>query len=120
MPIHYLDQLNMHSQKIVSLGTPTVDSDATTKLYVDDAIVASITTNALVRKKPFLVGDNSSTTFVLTHNLNTLEIGHSARLVASGEPAEVRVVPTTVNTATLTTPATIILDTDELEVLIMG
>lgn len=120
MTIHYLDELDMHSQKIVSLGTPTTDSDATTKLYVDDAIVASIATNSLVRKKTFLVGDNASTSFVLTHNLNTLEISHSARLVASSEPAEVKVVPTTVNTATLTTPPTIILDTNELEVLIMG
>ena len=34
--------LNMGSRKIMDLGAPTLDADAATKKYVDDAIAASL------------------------------------------------------------------------------
>ncbi|WP_300180792.1 hypothetical protein [uncultured Aliivibrio sp.] len=34
--------LNMGSRKIMDLGAPTLDADATTKKYVDDAIAAAL------------------------------------------------------------------------------
>lgn len=35
--------ISLNGQKITNLGTPTVDSDAATKLYVDDAVQAAAT-----------------------------------------------------------------------------
>jgi hypothetical protein len=39
-PIHFKNELNMHTYKIRNLGTPSTDYDATTKKYVDDQITS--------------------------------------------------------------------------------
>jgi hypothetical protein len=114
--LHYLDTLDVHDQKIINLATPTLDTDASTKKYVDDIVSGQ----SLLQTISFLVGDNSATTFVLTHNLGTKNIDDTARFTVSGEKAYINLVPTTINTATLTLPVNIVLDTDELTVTIVG
>ena len=37
-----LDPIDMNRKKIINLGTPTADTDAATKKYVDDAIAAAL------------------------------------------------------------------------------
>jgi hypothetical protein len=114
--LHFLDTINVHDQKITNLATPTLDTDASTKKYVDD----SISGQSLIKSETFLVGDNSAISFVLTHNLGTKNISDTARYTVSGEKAIVNLVPTTINTATVTFPANIIIDTDELTITITG
>lgn len=41
-PIHFKNELDMHTYKIKNLGTPTNNYDATTKKYVDDQIVSLV------------------------------------------------------------------------------
>lgn len=66
--------VNMNSNKITNLGSPTSDNDAVTKIYVDDAI-AGLTWKAAVHLIAYGAGSNVA----LTGSTNTLIVdGHSA------------------------------------------
>lgn len=66
--------VNMNSNKITNLGSPTSDNDAVTKIYVDDAI-AGLAWKAAVNLIAYGAGSNVA----LTGSTNTLIVdGHSA------------------------------------------
>lgn len=112
----FLVDINMRGLKITDLGAPTSLADAVNKEYVDDQLLALV----LLKKTVLTVGNNLDTTFTLTHNLGTTDFLYNAKFTATGEPAEVHIVPIDNDTATLTIPPTIILDVDELTVVLVG
>jgi hypothetical protein len=65
-----------------------------TSTRVDPAVVT--------RKFAQTIGDGSTTAFTLTHNLNTLDVEITVRLVSTGEQVQVDNAATGVNTATVT------------------
>jgi hypothetical protein len=88
--------LNLNSNKITNLATPTLDTDAVTKLYVDSRPTG-------VGKYNTSIGDGSSTSITITHNLNTRDV--VAHIYTTASPYSYIITDidhTTVNTITLT------------------
>ncbi len=74
-------------------GTGVTISGAT--IAVDTAVV--------VRKFAANIGDASATSFTLTHNLGTLDVQVTARLVSTGEQVLLDNIAATTNTVTIGT-----------------
>lgn len=107
--------VNLNGQKIINLDTPTDPTDAANKDYVDNAIAAVGATT----KYATTIGDTVATSFLITHNLNTLDVIVTVR-VATGTMSVVYpdIQIQTVNTLTIS--FTLAPDTDEYRVVVIG
>lgn len=98
--------LSLNSQKITNLATPTLGTDAATKAYTD-TLVSGI---SIVAKYSVSIGDGTTTSYTITHNLNSRDV--IARIYTSAAPYAMIITDiehTTINTITLifTTPPTL-------------
>lgn len=107
--------VDLNGQKIINVATPTDPTDAANKDYVDNAITAIGATT----KYATTIGDTIATSFLITHNLNTLDVIVTVR-VASGTMFVVYpdIEIETVNTLTIS--FTLAPDTNEYRVVVIG
>lgn len=85
----------------LTLSTNDFNVGAGTGIIVG-ADTVSIDTAVVVRKYSATIGDGSTTSIVVTHNLNTQDITYSVRQVADNSFVDCDVVSTGVNTTTFT------------------
>lgn len=85
--------VNMGSNKITNVGTPTVSSDVATKQYVDDNAGSKSYRTTIT---------NNGTTQTITHNLNTINIIVQA-FTSDSKPAWIEYTISSVNTISIIT-----------------
>jgi len=107
--------VDLNGQKIINLATPIDPTDAANKDYVDNAIAAVGATT----KYATTIGDTVATSFLITHNLNTLDVIVTVR-VATGSMFVVYPDIEILTVNTLTISFTLAPDTDEYRVVVIG
>ena len=78
--------VNVDSNKIINLGTPTADTDAATKVYVDDSVAAVSTTSIAQLNSSVAVTDSGTNgTITVTADGNTELVINNTSATFSGQ-----------------------------------
>lgn len=104
--------LSINTHKLTNVVDPTSAQDAATKAYVDSEVSAGVQSYAES------IGDNASTSIVVTHSLGTKDITVSVRDTTTDAHVMCDVDSTSTTTATFT--FTVAPTTDQYRVVIQG
>lgn len=101
-------------------GAPTQDLHASTKKYVDDSIIAISKTTKFAASNPEIVISGGTATWVITHNLGTLDVIVSMKEISSGAFVEAQVVTTNTNTVTISWASATTVTAESYRVVVVG
>jgi hypothetical protein len=81
MAVQFFTDVDMNNNKITELQAPVANTDAATKLYVDNAVggISGFASS---------IGNGVATTFNVVHNLGTEDLIVSLREISSGDFAQ--------------------------------